>query len=270
MLQQSIFEAVEARIPSRLALARKLATDYASVPVQTMTVGNVMGGMRGLSSMLWEISGTENAMIYYHGKSMSELMSTLPKWPGSSQLSPEAMLWYLYTARAPSPTELMYFARELVRRAVLPADVEQVCDLVPAHLPPDAQVVMALSAYSHRSKFKAALARGTAKSELWRSALEDALDSAGAIPMIVARLYMKRNGFSHGRGIPLNASGDLATNFAIQMGRDNDTEFAELIRLYWATHLDHGANISAHSMRKHPISLSNLVRNDINVLTTQA
>ena len=79
MSQQTIFEAVEARIPSRLALARKLASEHANVPLQTMTVGNVMGGMRGLSSMLWEISGTENAMILYHGKSMGELMSILPK-----------------------------------------------------------------------------------------------------------------------------------------------------------------------------------------------
>lgn len=202
--------------------------------------------------MLWEISGTENAMIIYHGKSMGELMSILPKWPGSNQLSPEAMLWFLYTATIPSRAELIQFTQELVRRAVLPTDVQTVCDVVPSELPPDAQLVMALSAYSHRSKFKVALQRGVPKTELWRYALDDALDSAGAVPMIVARLYMKKygGGRAAARSAPIDPSGDLARNFAIQMGRGADTEFTELIRLYWATHFDHGANISAHCMRK--------------------
>lgn len=246
-----------ARLPSRLALARKLMSEHANVPLQTMTVGNVMGGMRGLSSVLWEISSTENAMILYHGKSMSELMTILPKWPGSNQLSPEAMLWYLYTATVPSHAELVQFTQELVRRAVLPADVEKVCTTSPPELSPDAQLATALCAYSRHSHFKIAVQRGVPKADLWRHALEDALDAALAVPMIVARLYtMKYGDGGRTHSLPLDMSGDMARNFAIQMGRGDDAEFEELIRLYWSTHFDHGANISAHSMRGLPSIIS--------------
>ncbi|EMD40203.1 hypothetical protein CERSUDRAFT_92704 [Gelatoporia subvermispora B] len=247
---RSIFDAVEARLPERLALATKLIKQHSQAPLHTVTVENVMGGMRGLPAVLWEVSGTSQAGITYHGRTLRELQDLLPRWPGSSQVSPEAMLWYLYTASAPSPVELAEFARELVRRAAgLPEDAMRFCDGLPADVDSSAQMIMTLTSMSPHSKFARALAEGVPKAQMWRAALEDALDSHIFVPLFAARIYSNKFREGAGRDVPLSVHGDIAENFALRMGRRGDKPFTELIRLYWALHMDHGANVSAHSMR---------------------
>ncbi|KAH9948884.1 citrate synthase-like protein [Amylocystis lapponica] len=245
---QTLCNAIEARLPSRLKLFVKLSKEYANAPVHTMTVGNVMGSMRGLPCMLWEISGTDKAGITYHGKSLRELQTLLPRWRGSEQVSPEAMLWYLYTATMPTRAELEHFTADLAARAELPADVEEFCDGLSRDIPCALQMIMCLARCSPHSKFNGALLSGVPKTQIWRHALEDALDGIVWVPMITSRIY--NNKYRGGASLaPLDPSADIAQNFAIRMGRAEDTDFIELIRLYWALHMDHGANASAHSMR---------------------
>ncbi|KAI0923191.1 hypothetical protein AcV7_005775 [Taiwanofungus camphoratus] len=247
---RTIFDAVEARIPSRLKLAAKLTSEYSNATLHNMTVGNVMGGMRGLPAMLWEVSGTEKAGITYHGKSLHDLLEILPKWRGSGQVCPEAMLWYLYTGTVPTRLELETFAADLARRGDnIPPDVEELCDSLSPDTASTAQLIMCLSVWSPHSKFAAALVTGVPRSQLWRYALEDALDSHVCIPLITARIYANKYRDGRDRTTPLNPTGDIAHNFAIRMGRTNDEDFTELIRMYWALHMDHGANVSAHTMR---------------------
>ncbi|OCH85957.1 citrate synthase [Obba rivulosa] len=247
---RTIFDAVEERLPERLALAAKLIKEHSKAPLHTVTVENVMGGMRGLPAVLWEVSGTSQAGITYHGRTLRELQELLPRWPGSEQVSPEAMLWYLYTASVPSAAELAQFARELVRRAArLPAEALRFCDALPQDVDSSAQMIMTLTAMGPHSQFAHALAEGVPKAQMWRHALEDALDSHIFVPLLAARIYANKFRDGQGKATPLNVHGDMAENFAIRMGRSGDKPFTELIRLYWALHMDHGANVSAHSMR---------------------
>lgn len=217
--------------------------------------------------MLWEISGTTSAdgEITYHGKTLHELTSLLPKWPGSQQLSPEAMLWYLYTASIPTPAQLQAFTADLVRRAErIPDDVMGVCDSLPSALPVSAQLVACLSAYAPHSKFNAALEKGAPKQDLWKYALEDTLDESSVVPIFCARIHANKYRSGQGRDIPLDHNGDLAQNFARLMGHD-DSVFADLVRLCWAAHMDHGASISSHTMRKIISSLMMVATSWLNV-----
>ena len=221
-----------------------------------MTVGNVVGGLRGLPCMLWEISGTaiagddKHSEITYHGKTLLELTSLLPKWPGSQQVSPEAMLWYLYTASVPTPAQFRTFAEDLICRAErIPEDVKNVCDALPRTMVASAQLAACLVAYAAHSKFSAALRSKIPKKELWKCALEDTLDQASVAVMLSARIYVNKYHGGKGRDDPLDHDGDLAHNFALRIG-NKDPVFIDLVRLCCAMHMDNGASVSAHVMRK--------------------
>lgn len=224
---------------------------HSKATLHEITVESVMSGMRGLPCVLWEVSQSDQNGVRYHGKSLSELGQLLPKWPGSDQVSPEAVLWFLYTAAVPTRPQLEKFTADLISRANIPTDVQVFCDGLSPKLPPTTQMIMTISALSPYSKFSAAAAEGTSKNSMWKYALEDALDATAQIPMIAARIHSNiyRKGWD--RDVPLDTSSDLAQNFAARMGRQDDRDFIELIRLYWALHMDHGANVSAHTMRAY-------------------
>lgn len=223
---------------------------YPKATIHEITVESVMSGMRGMPCVLWEVSESDHSGVKYHGKTARELTDVLPKWSGSEQLSPEAMLWFLYTASVPSHAELKQFTADLISRTELPEDVKQFCDSLPLTLPPTTHMIMSSGALSRHSKFIAALTKDVPKTQLWRYALEDALDATARIPMLAARVHANFYRQGRDRDIPLDEDQDLAHNFAKRMNRVDDVDFKELVRLYWALHMDHGANVSAHTMRK--------------------
>lgn len=249
---QTLVEAIAARIPARRRLAEKLSTLHAKRVVHQMTVENVMGGMRGMPSIMWEISETHSTGVRYHGKTLDELEVALPKWPGSAQMSPEALLWYLYTASIPTRAELKHFTADIIRRCQLPKEIEDFMDSLPTTLSPLTHMQMTYSALSKYSKLAAAVDNGAPKANLWTFALEDALDITSRSILVISRIHNK----FYGKGTinkksRLDMSADLAKNLAICMGRSDDFTFIELTRLAWVLHQDHGANVSAHTMSKN-------------------
>lgn len=227
-------------------------TECANVSISDVKVENVMNGMRGLPALLWEISQTDENGVKYHGKTLRELEDLFPKWKSSEQISPEAMLWFLYTATIPTRTQLEQFAADLVRRSELPEDVKSFCDSIPVDIPPTTHMIMCLAVLSRHSKFAAALESGSVpKTELWRYGFEDALDVTARFPILAARIYSNVYHQGSHRDIPLDHSSDLSHNFAIRIGRGSDVDFIELTRLYWALHMDHGTNVSAHAAREY-------------------
>jgi len=246
---KTIIDAVAARIPSRAALAIKLMTKYRDSPIHEVTVENVMNGMRGLPCVLWEISESNATGVKHHGKSLQELEESLPKWPGSTQMSPEAMLWFLYTAEIPTPAEVQAFAADISRRAAIPSDAQTFFDNVPKDLSPESQAIMMLIYLSRYSKFNSAISGGISKDELWKYALEDALDITARFPMLVGAVYAREHGVAHKAPFLSSPDSDLAHNFARQIGKDNDTDFVEFTRLCWSFYMDHGTSVSSHAMR---------------------
>ncbi|KAF7312277.1 Citrate synthase [Mycena indigotica] len=242
----SIFNAVAQRIPSRIALAGKLLTEHRQSTIHELTVENILHGLRGTPCLLWEISETSPLGIKYHGKTVTELNALLPKWPMSTQISPEAMLWFLYTAEIPTPTQLKHFSNDLISRAELPLDAQTFCDGLSTDIPADTQIIMTLSFLSRYSKFTAAVTKGAHKNDLWKYVLEDALDITARFPMILSRIYANVHGLPHQ---PWSIDLDLAANYARHIGREHDTDYTEFTRMCWSLYMDHGTSVSAHAMR---------------------
>ena len=97
------------------------------------------------------------------------------------------------------------------------------------------------------SKFVEAYNSGVAKTEFWRSMLEDCLTLQARIPTIAAAIYRLR--FGKGPRIDPKPDLDYAQNFAHMLGLDQlGDEAADMIRLYLVLHCDHeGGNVSAHT-----------------------
>ncbi|CAK5283761.1 unnamed protein product [Mycena citricolor] len=262
--EMSLVEAIENRIPDRAALAAKLLIQHREVIVGEVSVQNIMHGMRGLASILWEVSETSALGVKYHGKTIQELSEELPKWPGSTEMSPEAVTWFLYTARVPSESQLKAFAADIASRKLSSA-AEAFCDALPRTIPSESQIIMVLAFLSGSSQFSAALAKGVRKEDIWKHTLEDALDFMAMFPAIVARVYTNIHGIER-QGTLSDA--DLAQNFARQIGRGEDTDFIEFIRLSWSLFQDHGANVSAHAMRPlHAKAISDSMNFNLGMLS---
>ncbi|KAF9461994.1 citrate synthase-like protein [Collybia nuda] len=248
-ISNRLAEAIERRIPSRVKFATELLAKYGKISVYDMTVENVMRGMCGLPSVLWEVSQTNEYGVKYHGKTLEQLDEILPKWPSSSQISPEAVIWFLFTATVPSAEELHDLAADLCDRMQLPDEVIAFCDGLSQDIPCCDQTILVLAVLSRHSKLSAAVELNTPKQQLWRFALEDALDLMARLVSISGRIFMNKFREGQACNITPSRSADLAQNLASMLGRTEDVQFIELIRLYLALHMDHGANASAHTMR---------------------
>lgn len=78
--------------------------------VGDITVGSVVGGMRGMLGMLYETSKLHNIKgIHYRGHDLFEVRRRAPTAPGGTQPLPEAVLWLLLTGQFPSTKECNEF-----------------------------------------------------------------------------------------------------------------------------------------------------------------
>merc|ERR1711939_37462 len=240
---------MEAFIPERQELAKKLRTQYADAKLGDIKVENVMGGMRGLKAMVWDPSQLDSEEgIRFWGRSIPECQEVLPTAKDGEEMLPEAMFWYLLTSKVPSQAEIDAFQSELAERSELPEHITKIVDAFPKTLHPMTQFMMSIAALNHDSKFASGYKQGMPKTEYWKPALEDSLDCVAKSFTIAARIY--RNVYLDGaKGLaPLDKSRDLSWNFCNQIGFGDKPGFIDVIRLYNALHTDHeGGNVSAHT-----------------------
>lgn len=93
----------------------------ANVPIGEVTIGQVMGGMRGLPGMHYETSKLD-AMdgIFYRGHSLWEVQENkaVEIIPGGEPI-PEGVLWLLLTGEFPTESEMKDFREEIYKRGAL-------------------------------------------------------------------------------------------------------------------------------------------------------
>jgi citrate synthase len=234
------------KIPAHVERVKAVRATKGASSVGTVTVDQVYGGARGITSLICETSLLDaNEGIRYRGLSIPECQEQLPSIIPSGEPSPESLLWLLLTGDVPTAAESESLRSDLQSRASLPAHVITVIDSFHESMHPMAQLSAAVLACQSESHFAAAYAAGEKKAKYWESTMEDSLDLIARLPLIAARIY--RNQFKGRAHIPAPADGDLGGNFATMLGYDS-AEFAELMRLYLVIHADHeGGNVSAHA-----------------------
>ena len=201
--------------------------------------------------MIWEGSVLDaNEGIRFHGHTIADCQSLLPKGPSGTQMLPEAMFWLLLTGKIPSTTQIRAFSKELAIQSDLPRYISYMIKHLPKDLHPMAKFSCAVSALNRKSLFAKAYERGIPKSEYWEPTFDDSISLLAKLPTIAAHIYQS----TFRDRAPLPAGGDLnqdwSYNFAAMLGKggSSNEDFQDLLRLYLALHGDHeGGNVSAHA-----------------------
>jgi citrate synthase len=235
---------------------KDLAENHADVVIDEVTVGQVIGGMRDIKSLVTDISYLDpNEGIRYRGYTLPELFVKLPKPRGAEMPSVEGLVYLLLTGDIPTEDDVSEVSDEFHNRRILPRYVYEVIDAFPAHSHPMAMFSSALLTMSRESVFNRKYHAGISKDSYWEPTYEDALNLLAKLPEIASYIYTKL--YRQGKAIPSNPDLDMAANFAHMMGIDKP--YDDVSRLHFIIHADHeSGNVSAHTGHLVASSLSDI------------
>ncbi|KAK4416163.1 Citrate synthase, mitochondrial [Sesamum alatum] len=233
-------------IPEQQERLKKLKSEHGKVQLGNITVDMVLGGMRGMTGLLWETSLLDpEEGIRFRGLSIPECQKLLPAAKPDGEPLPEGLLWLLLTGKVPTKEQVDALSKELRNRATVPDHVYKTIDALPVTAHPMTQFATGVMALQVQSEFQKAYEKGIHKSKYWEPTYEDSLSLIAQLPIVASYVY--RRIYKNGQVIPMDHSLDYGGNFAQMLGFDNPS-MQELMRLYVTIHSDHeGGNVSAHT-----------------------
>jgi len=234
----------------------RLMNEFADMVVDKVTIGQILGGMRGIKCLVTDISYLDpNEGIRYRGYTLPELMKLLPKPPGAEMPYVEGLVFLLLTGDIPTEKEVAEVADEFRKRHILPRYVYEIIDSMPCCSHPMTIFSAAIMTLQRESFFAKKYAAGLPKTEFWDPTYEDAMNLLAKIPEIAAYIYAKL--YRDGKYIQSNPGLDFGGNFAHMMGIKSP--YDDVSRLNFILHSDHeSGNVSAHTGHLVASALSDL------------
>ncbi|ERN12339.1 hypothetical protein AMTR_s00025p00076050 [Amborella trichopoda] len=108
-------------IPEQQERLKKLKSVHGKVYLGNITVDMVIGGMRGMTGLLWETSLLDpDEGIRFRGLSIPECQKVLPAATPGGEPLPEGLLWLLLTGKVPSKEQVDALSKDLRSRAKIP------------------------------------------------------------------------------------------------------------------------------------------------------
>jgi citrate synthase len=223
-----------------------LLKEHGSKKIDDVTLEQVYGGMRDITSMLYETSLLDPIEgIRFRGFSIPELRDKLPKAKGGKEPLPEGLFWLLLTGEVPTDAQVDWLNDEWTRRSAIPKHTFRAINALPIKTHPMTQLTVAISSMQTESIFAKRYDEGMGKSEYAAVTYEDTMNLIAKLPQVAAYIY--RRTYHQKKHIAPNPALDWGANFAHMLGIDSE-EFKELMRLYLVIHADHeGGNASAHT-----------------------
>ncbi|HRY33565.1 MAG TPA: citrate (Si)-synthase [Bacteroidales bacterium] len=240
-LKDKLHDKIEAQRPR----INKLLKEYGDVIIDEVTVSQVIGGMRGIKSLISDISYLDPFEgIRYRGYTLPEIFEKLPKPAGADMPYVEGLVYLLLTGDIPTEKEVEEVLDEFQKRRILPRYVYEVIDAMPCCSHPMTILSSAIMTMQRESFFAKKYKSGINKLEYWDSTYEDAMNLLAKLPEIGTYIYTKL--YRDGKRIQQNPNLDFGSNFAHMLGFEKP--FDEVSRLYFIIHADHEAgNVSAHT-----------------------
>ncbi|ANI89449.1 citrate (Si)-synthase, eukaryotic [Arachidicoccus ginsenosidimutans] len=225
---------------------KALIKDCGSTPVEDVTVAQLYQGMRGITSIVSEISLLDpKEGIRFRGYTIPELREKLPKAEGGTEPLPEGLFYLMLIGELPTEEDVKIISKTLAERAEIPTHVYKTIDALPVSAHPMTQFVTGIMALQTESLFAKAYHDGINKKDYWDPIFEDAVNLIARVPYIAAYVYNRK--YRNGAALSDDKSLDWAANFAHMLGFENEG-FLKLMRLYMTIHADHEAgNVSAHA-----------------------
>lgn len=252
LLKEKLFEKIETWRPR----IQKLNKEYGDVEVGNVTISQVIGGMRGIKSLITDISYLDpEEGIRYRGFTLPEVFKKLPKPEGCEMPYVEGLYYLFLTGDIPSEEQVLDVAAEFNHRKVLPRYVYDVIDAFPSNSHPMAIFSSAILTMHRESQFAQKYHAGISKSNYWDPTYEDSMNLMAKLPEIGAYIYSKL--YRDGKRIYSDSKLDFGANFAHMMKIDKP--YDDVSRMYFIIHADHeSGNVSAHTGHLVSSSLSDV------------
>jgi citrate synthase len=235
----------------------RLLKEFGDVVVDQITISQIIGGMRGVKSLVTDISYLDPMEgIRYRGYTLPEVFEKLPKPPGAEMPYVEGLFYLLLTGDIPDAEELNEIVDEFNKRRILPRYIYEVIDSMPCCSHPMTVFSTAILTMHRESFFaKKYLSAKLHKEDYWDPMYEDVLNLLAKLPEIATYTYAKL--YRDGKRIQSNPNLDFGANFAHMMGIGKP--YDDVARMHFITHADHeGGNVSAHTGHLVGSSLSDV------------
>ncbi len=227
---------------------RNLRKNNGAKVVDKVNIAQIIGGMRGIKSMLWETSELDaNKGITFRGHSIPQIKDILPKKKdGGKEPLPEGLFWLMLVNEIPSQNDVEWLSKEWYKRSKLPQITLDAIASLPVSTHPMTQFIIGINSMQASSVFSKRYAQGMNKNDYWDATYEDAMNLIARLPRLAAYIY--RRVYHDGIHIAPNPKLDWAGNYAHMLGINDGEDFKSLMRLYLTIHADHeGGNASAHT-----------------------
>jgi citrate synthase len=253
-----LHEKIAAQLPEWRERIKKLAKEHAEVKVADVTVGQVVGGMRDIKSLLTDVSFVDPAEgIRLRGMSIPEVLAALPKPAGAEMPYVGGLYYLLLVGEIPTKAQAEEVEAEWIKRCHVPQHVFSMLRSMPKHTHPMTLFVLAIQSLETESEFSRKYQEGMKKDEYWKPALEDSLNLTAELSLVAAFIYSLKYG--DGKIPELDPNLDYGANFAQMLGVADQKGYADLARLYFILHSDHeSGNVSAHATHLVGSSLSDI------------
>ncbi|MBL8062825.1 MAG: citrate (Si)-synthase [Anaerolineales bacterium] len=243
-----LHEKMSAQLPAWRERIKSLAKEHGEVIVDHVTVGQVIGGMRDIKSLLTDVSFVDPAHgILFRGMTIPELFKALPKAKGGKMPLVGGLFYLLLIGEVPTKEQALEVEAEWAKRSTVPEYVFKMLKTMPKETHPMTLFSQAVLALQNGSVF-ASKYHSMKKDVYWEAALEDSLDLTAKLPIIAAYIYRMKYFGETGKP-KYNPKQDYGMNFSRMMKVSDKKGYAELARLYFILHSDHeSGNVSAHTM----------------------
>jgi len=241
ILKEKLREKIVAERPR----TEKLLKEYGNVKVDEVTIGQIIGGMRDIKSLVTDISYLDPFEgIRFRGFTIPEVFEKLPKVVGSEMPSVEGFFYLLLTGDIPTEKEVAEVKAEFDSRKTVPSYVFDLLRAMPLDSHPMTMFATAIMCMQKDSIFAADYHKGLKKGNYWEAYYEDAMNLLAKLPEIAAFIYRLK--YRDGKIIAPDPKLDFGGNFAHMMGIDKP--YDDVARMYFILHSDHeSGNVSAHT-----------------------
>jgi citrate synthase len=238
-------EKLKEKILIERARTEKLLKEHSNVKVDEVNIGQIIGGMRDIKSLVTDISYLDpQEGIRFRGLTIPEVLTKLPSIDNSEYPSLEGFLYFLLTGEIPTSEIIVEIRASFDERKAVPQYVFDVIHSLPKDSHPMVMFSSAILAMQRESVFAKEYLKGIKKNDYWEAYYEDAMNLLAKLPEIVAHIYRWK--YYDTDIIPSDPKLGIGANFSHMMGLPQP--YDDVTRLYVIIHADHeSGNVSAHT-----------------------
>jgi citrate synthase len=231
-------------VPHRARTA-ELLKHHRDVVIDTVTIGQCIGGARDVKCLVTDISSLDpQEGIRFRGKTIGETFAQLPHVPGCEYPYVEGFWYYLLTGDIPTMTETLSVVEDFSKRSQVPQYVFDILRAMPRDTHPMTMFSTAILSMQRESIFARKYAEGMTKSEYWDPMYEDCCNLMARLPAIAAYIYRMK--YKSDTFFPPGRYLDIGGNFAQMMGMSRP--YDDAARMTFILHSDHeSGNVSSHA-----------------------